>query len=150
MFVSFCPKSHSRRNLRSFLDKEVQILSFNFVLCSRLSSLVLFHHFVYSYVYIDIFALNLYIHFVSFRFSLSLSHTQNIDHEMTSKPTTTTKAREDFLAPLDEQAYRKSSTCDMANPRNWSVAKKRSLFAALMSSSLLADGYAPGLLPRYV
>ncbi|GAM37337.1 hypothetical protein TCE0_023f07177 [Talaromyces pinophilus] len=59
---------------------------------------------------------------------------------MTSKPTTTTKAREDFLAPLDEQAYRKSSTSDMANPRNWSVAKKRLLFAALMSSSLLADG----------
>ncbi|OKL58373.1 hypothetical protein UA08_06291 [Talaromyces atroroseus] len=30
---------------------------------------------------------------------------------------------------------------DKANPRNWTRAKKRLLFAALISSSLLADGY---------
>lgn len=61
---------------------------------------------------------------------------------MTTKTTTSTKARENFLAPLDDQAaFGKSTLPDMANPRNWSVAKKRLLFAALMSSSLLADGY---------
>ncbi|KAL3704586.1 hypothetical protein TMatcc_008257 [Talaromyces marneffei ATCC 18224] len=66
---------------------------------------------------------------------------------MATKPTTTTKAREEFLAPLNDRAGSKhyrvhnSSSSDMANPRNWSTTKKRLLFAALISSSLLADGY---------
>ncbi|EEA22304.1 MFS transporter, putative [Talaromyces marneffei ATCC 18224] len=65
---------------------------------------------------------------------------------MATKPTTTTKAREEFLAPLNDRAGSKhyrvhnSSSSDMANPRNWSTTKKRLLFAALISSSLLADG----------
>lgn len=66
---------------------------------------------------------------------------------MTTKPTTTTIAREEFLAPLDDQAAfsdyhaHDPASSDMANPRNWSTTKKRLLFAALISSSLLADGY---------
>ncbi|EED15932.1 MFS transporter, putative [Talaromyces stipitatus ATCC 10500] len=62
------------------------------------------------------------------------------------KLTASTKARDNFLASLEDQAVFKeyhnhdSASSDMANPRNWRTAKKRLLFTALISSSLLADG----------
>lgn len=62
------------------------------------------------------------------------------------KQTKSAKARDDFLAPVYDETFKYDGadycdTIDMDNPRNWSLTKKRLLFAALLSSSLLADGY---------
>jgi hypothetical protein len=55
--------------------------------------------------------------------------------------------RDIFLASINHPPRYKfhgiegPNAVDKENPRNWSPAKKRLLFAALISSSLLADGY---------
>lgn len=61
----------------------------------------------------------------------------------------------DFLHKMDEEASLSRShetheghekdevdSMDSQNPQNWSSTRKALLFASLMSSSLLADGYA--------
>lgn len=61
----------------------------------------------------------------------------------------------DILREMDEEASLSQShethevhekeevdTLDSKNPQNWSSTRKTLLFASLMSSSLLADGYA--------
>lgn len=58
---------------------------------------------------------------------------------------TSTVARDAFLASLENAPYKFHGiecrdAVDMENPRNWTSTKKRLLFAALISSSLLADG----------
>lgn len=59
---------------------------------------------------------------------------------------TSSEARDDFLAPSDHAPYKLHGiecwdAVGKERPQNWTPRKKRLLFAALISSSLLADGY---------